>query len=146
VGGTLYSKVSGKLVPITETMLVKAGGIGAANSASDVAGAAVKGATTVTEKFVLTDSRATKIFGTREGHILDTPANRDLMTSLANDPALRLGPDIHGNVWSAKMLPDGSQAWVQTRNGQIWNAGVNATPHTYNPKTGLAAPVRPGWK
>jgi hypothetical protein len=26
VGGTLYSKVSGKLVPITETMLVKAGG------------------------------------------------------------------------------------------------------------------------
>ncbi|MDN7799806.1 DUF637 domain-containing protein [Burkholderia vietnamiensis] len=111
-------------------------------SSSLVAGAAGGG----TGKFVLTDNRATKIFGTRDGHIADTPANRDLLTSVANDPATTLGTDKFGNTWSGKVLSDGTQVWVQTRNGLVWNAGVNQTPRGFDPNTGLAAPTRPGWK
>ncbi len=96
--------------------------------------------------FALTDNRATKIFGTRDGHIADTPGNRALLTGVANDPTTTLGPDKFGTVWSAKIQPDGTQVWVQTRNGQVWNGGVNQTPVPYNPETGLAAPTRPGWK
>ncbi len=97
-------------------------------------------------KLVLNDNRATKIFGTRDGHIADSPANRALLTDVANDPATTLGPDKFGTVWSAKNQPDGTQVWVQTRNGEVWNGGVNKTPVPYNPETGLAAPTRPGWK
>ncbi|PVX82656.1 hemagglutinin repeat-containing protein [Paraburkholderia unamae] len=97
-------------------------------------------------KFALTDNRATKIFGTRDGHIADTAQNRALLTDVANDPTTTLGPDKFGTVWSAKIQPDGTQVWVQTRNGQVWNGGVNQTPLPYNPETGLAAPIKPGWK
>ncbi|HEY0503174.1 MAG TPA: hemagglutinin repeat-containing protein [Lysobacter sp.] len=39
------------------------------------------------------DARASKIFGTREGHVPDTPANRDMLHGVANDEAARLGHD-----------------------------------------------------
>lgn len=94
----------------------------------------------------LTDNRATKIFGTRDGHIADTPANRDLSTSIANDPTTTLGLDKYGTMWSAQIQPDGSHVWVQTRNGLIWNGGINNIPIPYNSETGLAALARPGWK
>lgn len=98
------------------------------------------------ESFALNENRATKIFGTREGHLPDTSSNRELLVNVANDPVTTLGADKFGNVWSAKTLPDGSQVWVQTRNGQVWNGGINNPPKSFDPNTGLASPVRPGWK
>lgn len=62
--------------------------------------------------FVLTDNRPTKIFGTRDGHIADTPAKRTLLTDVANDPTTTLGTDKFGNTWSGKTLSDGTQVWV----------------------------------
>ena len=106
---------------------------------------ATKGGTAA-EQFVLNENRATKIFGARDGHILDTPANRDLITNVANNPATKLGTDKFGTTWSAQIQADGTQVWVQTRNGQVWNAGVNTTPKPFDPNTGLASPTRPGWK
>ena len=95
---------------------------------------------------VITDNRATKIFGKREGHLRDTPENRKLLEDVANDKKAVLGPDDHGNTWSARNMEDGAQVWTQTRNGEIINGGLNKTPHTYNPRTGLSAPVRPNWE
>ncbi|WP_144409972.1 hypothetical protein [Cupriavidus basilensis] len=111
-------------------------GLGAIFSKSDSAA----------DKFSLTENRAVKMFGEREGHIHDTPENRELLSSVANDPAKTLGSDRFGNVWSGKTLPNGTQVWTQTRNGQIWNGGINKTPKTFNQNTGLSSPIRPGWK
>lgn len=97
----------------------------------------------VTDRFLLTENRVKKIFGTREGHIPDTPQNRNMVRSLANDPGACLGTDNFGNAWMGKQMPDGTQLWLQTRGGIIWNAGVNKVPAVYNPRAGLAAPVKP---
>ncbi|GAB1577047.1 hypothetical protein [Bordetella petrii] len=94
----------------------------------------------------LPENRAPKIFGSRPGHLPDTPQNRELLLSVANDPTARLGPDRFNTIWSARTLPDGSQVWTQMRNGQLWNGGMNPTPLPFNPETGLASPTRPGWK
>ncbi|MCA8435445.1 filamentous hemagglutinin N-terminal domain-containing protein [Burkholderia seminalis] len=123
-----------------------AAGLGLAGSLIKKETSTIAGASNFAGDFVLTDNRATKIFGTRDGHIVDTPENRALLTSVANNPSTTLGPDKYGTVWSAQLQSDGSQVWVQTRNGQIWNGGVNKTPLPYNPETGLAAPTKPGWK
>lgn len=85
------------------------------------------------------ENRAGHIFRKAEGHIPDTPANRELLTSLANENKSVLGVDRHGTIWSAKILPDGSQAWVQTRGGQVINGGINKTPKPYDPERGLAS-------
>lgn len=98
------------------------------------------------ERIVLSESRTGKIFGAREGHMADTSANRKLLSDLANNPAAQLGTDKFGLSWSAQSLPDGTQAWVQIRNGQIWNGGINKTPQVFNSETGLASSTRPGWK
>ncbi|CAI1157191.1 hemagglutinin repeat-containing protein [Serratia quinivorans] len=85
------------------------------------------------------DSRLGHIFRNAEGHIADTPANRQLILDVAYDKKASLGSDRYGNDWSARMLPDGSQAWVQTRGGNVINAGVNNPPKTYSPETGLSS-------
>ena len=87
--------------------------------------------------------RAPHIFRESEGHLRDTPQNRETLQRVADDPKTTLGTDRHGNTWSAQQNKDGSQTWTQTRNGEIRNAGVNETPRTYNPETGLSRPVRP---
>ncbi|MCI5143730.1 MAG: hypothetical protein D3909_18800 [Candidatus Electrothrix sp. ATG1] len=78
------------------------------------------------------------IFRNAPGHITDTPANRRLLRNIASDSRTTLGTDRFGNEWSARIQPDGSQVWVQTRNGVIQNGGVNQTPRNYNPDTGLS--------
>lgn len=123
-----------------------AAGLGLAGSLIKKETSAITAGANASGDFVLTDNRATKIFGTRDGHIADTQENRALLTSVANNPATTLGPDKYGTMWSAQLQSDGTQVWVQTRNGQIWNGGVNKTPLPYNPETGLAAPTKPGWK
>jgi RHS repeat-associated protein len=90
------------------------------------------------------DGRAGHIFRDAEGHLLDTPESRELLQNVAGDPANRLGTDQFGNTWSAKTLPDGTQVWTQARNGEIINGGLNQTPRTFNPQTGLSSPTKPG--
>ena len=86
------------------------------------------------------------IFRDAEGHLPDTATNRSLLQGVADDPATTLGNDAYGNTWSARTNADGTQTWVQTRNGVIINGGVNQTPNTFNPQTGLSSPVKPGGK
>ncbi len=65
---------------------------------------------------------------------------------VSNDSKTTLGSDKHGNEWSAKILDDGTQAWTQSRNGEVINGGVNKEPRDYNSETGLSSSTRPNWK
>ena len=87
--------------------------------------------------------RAPHIFRGKEGHMKDTPQNRETLQKIADDPKTTLGTDRHGNTWSSQQNKDGTQTWTQTRNGEIRNGGVNETPKQYNPETGLSRPLRP---
>jgi len=49
----------------------------------------------------------------------------------------RLESDQYGNSWSAKVLPDGRQAWIQMRGEKIVNAGINGISREFNSYTGL---------
>ncbi|WP_224367594.1 hypothetical protein [Hyalangium versicolor] len=101
-------------------------------------------ATDTAKNVTLPDKRAGHIFRDAPGHLKDTPANRQLLKDVANDPGARLGTDKFGNRWSARTNPDGTQTWVQIRNGEIINGGVNPTPRMFHPETGLSAlkPIR----
>ncbi|PMS14281.1 hypothetical protein FNF07_05190 [Trinickia caryophylli] len=90
------------------------------------------------------DSRAGHIFRDSDGHISDTPANRQLLENVANDPSAVLGTDKYGTTWAAKTNPDGTQTWVGIRGGKVSYGGINQTPKSFNPQTGLASPTRPG--
>ncbi len=84
------------------------------------------------------DSQLEHIFEDRPGHLPDTPENRNLLIDVADDPAATLGTDRFGNEWSARTLDDGTQAWVQTRDGIVQNGGLNLEPRTFNSDTGLS--------
>ena len=86
------------------------------------------------------DSTTGHIFRDAEGHIPDTPDNRALLEGVANDPANLRGTDKYGNDWYVKDLDSGGQVWVETRNGNIFEGGVNDTPKPWNPGTGLKQP------
>ena len=104
-------------------------------------------AQTVPKTTVKLDPKRTQhIFRNTEGHIKDTPANRQLLERIANNPKYRLGPDEHGNMYHGLTRLDGTQVWVIIRDGQITNGGINLVPKTYNPKTGLCAPTPPKQK
>jgi hypothetical protein len=94
-------------------------------------------------RFPDNEAQVRHIFRDAPGHLPDTSANRQLLPSVANDATATLGTDKFGNVWSARINPDGTQTWVQSRNGVIINGGVNQTPRAFNPQTGLSSPVRP---
>lgn len=51
-----------------------------------------------------------------------------------------LGTDKYGNDWFGETQYDGSQIWMQFRNGKIINGGI--TPRDFNGDTGLSCPVR----
>ena len=87
--------------------------------------------------------RIDHIFRDESGHIIDTPANRALLQKVANDRSAILGPDARGNIWSATVRPDGSQVWVQIRDGRIINGGINVQPRAYDPTTGLSGRMPP---
>jgi hypothetical protein len=91
----------------------------------------------------ISDGSAKHIFRPKEGHLPDTPANRQLLIDTASKPANKIGTDKFGNEWFAATRADGSQLWVQVRNGQIRNAGLNQTPKPFHPDTGLSAPQPP---
>lgn len=98
-----------------------------------------------TQKKTIDDERARKIFGKRGGHIPDTPENRQKIEDVVNDEKNFLGDDERGKRWYGKIEPDGRQIWVEVLNGRISNGGVNERPRSFNGKTGLSSPERPGW-
>ena len=92
---------------------------------------------------VIPDGRVGHIFRDAKGHLPDTPQNRALLADVADDPAATLGMDRFGNTWSARLLPDGTQICVQTVGNRIVNGGLNRTPRTFSPQTGLSSPSKP---
>lgn len=83
------------------------------------------------------DAQLKHIFSGREGHLTDTPANRKLLTDLANDSSKFIGKDKYGNSWNSEINSDGSQNWVRYQNGTINEGGRNTTPRPWNNETGL---------
>ena len=51
--------------------------------------------------------------------------------------------DQYGNDWHGRINEDGSQTWTESRNGRIFDGGVNKKPIPFDPKTGLKSPGRP---
>lgn len=90
------------------------------------------------------DSQIKHLFRNKEGHLQDTPENRDLLLRLANDPTKYIGTDARGNRWYAEIQSDGSQVWVSVQNGVIQNSGRNSFPHPWDPITGLSRPKKTG--
>ena len=90
-------------------------------------------------RVTIPDDKTTEnhIFRDKEGHVLDTPENRKTLEDTANDPSNYLGKDKYGNDWHAQDLEDGRQAWTESRNGRIFDGGINDTPRPWNPDTGL---------
>ena len=86
------------------------------------------------------DSTTGHIFRDAEGHIPDTPENRTLLENVANDVDNFRGKDKYGNEWYTMDLEDGRQVWVESRNGNIFEGGINEIPKTWNPETGLKKP------
>jgi hypothetical protein len=137
VGGKLAEDlVNGHTTTVTEAAMSAAGGAAGAMVGQLLATA---GQTLATAAAVATRNGSVAslpanagqlrhIFRNAPGHLSDTPANRQLLTEVANDAANRVGVDKFGNVWSSLTRADGTQVWVSTRNGVIQNGGVNQTP------------------
>ena len=83
-------------------------------------------------------SQLSHIFRDDIGHLTATPENQKTLLNLVNNPQNLLGTDKYGNQWYAQTLSDGTQLWGSVRNGVLQNGGLNATPKTYNPTTGLS--------
>lgn len=68
------------------------------------------------------ERRLRHIFRSAEGHFPDdTPENRRRLLRVANHPANRLGRDLFGILWAAETVPDGSQIWIQIKDGRVIN-------------------------
>lgn len=83
-------------------------------------------------------SQLSHIFRDDEGHLTDTPGNRQALLDLVNNPENSLGTDQFGNKWFAQTLSNGAQLWGSVRNGVLQNGGLNTTPRSFNPATGLS--------
>ena len=83
------------------------------------------------------DSQLKHIFRKADGHLEDTPENRQLLLDLANDVNCHAGKDVYGNDWHFKELDDGSQLWISSRNGIIQEGGLNHPPRPWSERTGL---------
>lgn len=85
------------------------------------------------------------IFRNKEGHLSDTPENRQLLKDVASDINNRLDIDSRGNEWYVKILSDGKQVWAVVRNNVIRNGGINDIPRPFNKQTGLSKNIGTTW-
>lgn len=83
-------------------------------------------------------SQLSHIFRDDVGHLTNTSENQKTLLNLVNNPANSLGTDQFGNKWFAQTLPNGTQLWGSVRNGVIQNGGLNTTPRSFSPATGLS--------
>jgi len=87
--------------------------------------------------FPKNESQLKHILCEREGHLIDTLANRKLVLDTISQENFLL-VDQWGKPWYHQILEDGSQVWVTTKNGIIQNCGRNQIPRKPDPTTGLA--------
>ena len=84
------------------------------------------------------------MFRNADGHFAqDTPANRAIIEHATSSNKNFLSTDQHGTLWYAENLQNGTQAWAKVRDGIITEGGVNQTPRTFNPTTGLSSQIKP---
>lgn len=89
-------------------------------------------------QFPKNDSQIKHLSRKKEGHIADTPENRELLLRVCNDENNYLGTDRYRKRWYAQILPDGRRVWVCTRDGIIQNCGINDTARPWDPDEGLS--------
>lgn len=69
------------------------------------------------------------IFRSAEGHFVeDTPESRQFLTTTVNNPENYVRTNEYGSHIYAQRQSDGSEIWVEVRNGTIQNGGLNTTP------------------
>jgi hypothetical protein len=95
------------------------------------------------EKIDFDEGSLKHIFRDAPGHFPDTSANRKLLRDTASNKENYLGKDKYGNNWYTETRSDGSQVLVLVINGKIRNGGLNPTPRTFNPQTGLSSLTKP---
>ena len=83
------------------------------------------------------DAQIKHIFRDKEGHVLDTPENRKMLSDIANNETFYKGTDRYGNRWYVVNDEAGQQVWVRVRDGKIDNAGKNKMPKSWDAETGL---------
>lgn len=83
------------------------------------------------------DAQLKHIFDKRDGHLPDTPENRQLLLDLANEMKHYKGKDQYGNDWHIRINKDGTQDWVRSQNQVINEGGRNLNPLPWDNETGL---------
>lgn len=84
------------------------------------------------------------IFKNEEGHLIDTPENRNLLRNLVRDVKNYIGKDnAFRNDWYAKITKEGALLWARVRNNKIVSGGLNKIPEIWSPETGFCSPVIP---
>lgn len=84
------------------------------------------------------------IFRDKEGHLLDTPENRELLRNLVRDIKNYIGKDArYQREWYAKITKDGKQIWAWMRGGMIRDGGLNNKQLFWNSETGFCSPIIP---
>ena len=83
------------------------------------------------------------MFRDSSGHFRhNTDINRALITNTANNRNNFMGTDSFGNQVFGQIQADGTQVWAKVRDGVITQAGINQTPVSFDPVTGLNQPRR----
>ncbi len=83
------------------------------------------------------------IFREAEIHFkIDTLENRKLLIETANNEENLLGTSKYNSQWYSKLTENGKQIWVEVRNGEIRNGGINDAPKTFNSETGLSYQIK----
>ena len=79
------------------------------------------------ESYRIAAGNAGHMFRDAANHIADTPANRRLITEVANNPANYV-KTVKGVSTYRKLLGNGRQVWVEVHGGEITNGGINRVP------------------
>ena len=84
------------------------------------------------------------IFRKKDGHLIDTPENRNLLRELVKDSSNYLKRDkAFKRDWYAKITKDGKQLWAWIKNDKIRDGGLNNKVLPWNDQTGLCSPTKP---
>lgn len=94
-----------------------------------------------TATVTIDETKVRHIFRPADGHFPeDTAANRRTLLDVASQAANLVETDLFGNAWFAETRADGSQVWVQVRDGRITNGGINRIPRTFGVSPFRSAP------
>jgi hypothetical protein len=103
-----------------------------------------KGSVNNNNRIRISEKSAQHIFRNKENHFSsDTPENRTVLERIANSEENLLGTSKRGAQWYGKTIENGKRIWVEVRNGEIRNGGINDVPREFNSETGLSRQVSP---